>query len=445
MNIKKCFILLTIICLFLFTCENGKGPTGFEYPDLNPADRGELLEYIEVKTITKSEIQNLIRKASDSFSSGNGQEEINMFAILGMLRNGVTIYKVFYSSKFDDKPVVLSGLVLVPDADDTTVSHFQYHHGSLMPYEGKDVGGLMDAPSLFDGKAPQGKKEQVETMLFCLIPASNGYFVSAPDYPGYGISEHMEHPYCYPPALAKTSADMLLAAKDLSKEIKVTLNARTFLSGVSEGGLVSMVTHRHINNELPNINITASANYAGPYNLSRFFQEFITGKDDLSSLNLYNWALYSYWKRNKNLFPEKIWTYEVNNQEDAIDVPSNKPADIYTQKFINSAHSDTGKLITEVNKMDTYTNWDYSGKIYLHHGNSDQTVPVYNTTDTYEFLKTQGASVEKYLYKGNHYTAIFDFFNNMNSDFQHLDGKQYYASQHKYLFGNKRTQSRINY
>lgn len=426
MKLKVRVLIIAILSIVLLSCDSKKSPSGYQYPDLDPTTRGALLEYSKVKTMSKSQVQSLLQNTADSFEGEEGDDGLNIFTILGQLNNGVTIYRLFYSSEVSDDPVVLSGLILIPDTD-TAVAHYQYHHGSLMPFEIKDEGGLLDAPSLFDGKEPKGKKEQVETMLFALIQASNGYFVSAPDYPGYGISQHLEHPYAYPPDLARTSADMLMAARDFANNLSVQLSDKTFLCGVSEGGLVSLVTHRLIDNEYPQLNITASANYAGPYNLSRFFQEFITAADQLDALNLYNWALYTFWKRNKNLFTDKIWTYEVNDQQEAINVPSNLPSDIYTEYFINIARSDTGQLVEEINKIEVYRNWNHQGKIYLHHGKADQTVPVYNTNDAYQYLQQQGADVEKYLYEGNHYTAIFNFFTNMIIDFSHMDRMQYFV------------------
>lgn len=420
---KKLFIFFTLIILII-SCDKESNPTGYEYPDLDPTNRGELLESVEVATLTKSDIAALLRDAAGSFGSedGNGGG-INLFAILGLIKNDVTIYKVFYSSMYDDEPVVLSGLVIAPVVD-TLTTHLQYHHGSLRPYEIKDQGGLLDAPSKFEGEAPSGKKEQIETMLLCLIPASRGYFVSAPDYPGYGISEHKEHPYCYSPALAKTSADMFLAARELSASIKLDLNDKNLLTGVSEGGLVSLATHNTINKEYPSIEITASSNYAGPYNLAKFFQYFITQEEDLASLELYNWALYTYWKRNKSLFTDSIWTYQVQNQDDALEVPSNFPADIYTAEFINSAISDTGKLISEIQKMNVYRNWYNKGLVYLHHGVSDQTVPIFNTDSAYANLVSQGVNVERYRYSGNHTTAVVEYFINTMNDFGQLVGNK---------------------
>lgn len=429
MKIKRYLSALLVFLLILFSCSDDKNPTGYSYPDLDPGTKGELLEYEKVATMSKTDIQSLLQNTADSFQSENGEDEINMFSILGMLKNGVSIYKAFYTSETDGEPIVLSGLVLAPEID-SSASHYQYHHGTLLPYEIDDAGGLLDAPSQFEGKVPEGMKEQIETMFFCLLPAAKGYFVSAPDYPGYGISAYVEHPYCYPPDLARTSADMVKASRQLADKISLDLNGKTFLTGVSEGGLVSMITHRFIDNERPSTNVIASFNYAGPYNLSRFFQEFITADGSLQALDLYNWALYTYWKRNQSLFKNDIWTYEINNQEDALDVPSQNPGDIFNNEFINSTTSDSSELVNEINKIDIYSNWDYKGKIFLHHGKTDQTVPPYNTEDAYQYLLDHGANVEKYLYDGNHQTAIFNFFSNMTSDLRYMDNLQQYASQY---------------
>ncbi|HMA63318.1 MAG TPA: hypothetical protein VKP78_11760 [bacterium] len=429
MKLKRHLLIFLSIIFLLFSCSDDKYPAGYTYPDLNPGTKGELLEYEKVTTMSKTDIQNFLQKAADSFQSEDGEDGINMFSILGMLKNGVTIYKAFYTSESDGEPIVLSGLVLAPDID-SSFTQYQYHHGTLLPYEIDDVGGLLDAPSQFEGKVPEGMKEQIETMFFCLIPAANGYFVSAPDYPGYGISAYEEHPYCYPPDLDRTSADMVKASQELADKISLELNGKTFLTGVSEGGLVSLITHRFIDNERPSTNVVASFNYAGPYNLSRFFQEFITADGPLPALNLYNWALYSYWKRNQSLFENDIWIYEVKDQEDALDVPSQNPGAILNHEFINSVMSDSSELVNEINKIDIYSNWEYKGKIFLHHGKDDQTVPAYNTEDAYQYLLDNGANVEKYLYEGNHQTAIFNFFSNMTSDLRYMDNLQYYASEY---------------
>lgn len=98
--------------------------------------------------------------------------------------------------------------------------------------------------------------------------ATDGYAVAMPDYLGLGISEGL-HPYMHARSEATSTIDMIRACKELSDTLALELNGQLFLAGYSQGGHVTMATHKYIqkyfNNEL---RVTASAPMSGPYDVS---------------------------------------------------------------------------------------------------------------------------------------------------------------------------------
>jgi len=122
----------------------------------------------------------------------------------------------------------------------------------------------------FEGANPGGTLSQTLAMYF----VSHGYVVVVPDYLGYGASIGHYHPYVVAEAEATTVIDAVRAARNwfaTSDGVNsgVTLNSQLFLSGTSEGGYVTMATHRTMERDFPDeFQITADVPISGPYDLA---------------------------------------------------------------------------------------------------------------------------------------------------------------------------------
>ena len=122
----------------------------------------------------------------------------------------------------------------------------------------------------FEGANAHGTLSQTLAMYF----VSHGYVVVVPDYLGYGASIGHYHPYVVADAEATTVIDAVRAARNWIASNDgiasgVTLSGQLFLSGTSEGGYVTMATHRAMERDFPTeFTITADVPISGPYDLT---------------------------------------------------------------------------------------------------------------------------------------------------------------------------------
>lgn len=178
--------------------------------------RGRLVEYQYIITISAQDVIDYFPEQSDY------AEQIDTIA-----KYAVKIYRYTYHSVYKDQPIILSGLIMVPDAD-LHLPIYTYLHGTLKPYPMPGGEGNEDIPSLYQGEFPDAYWKQGETRLFGSFTASHGYIAVLPDYAGYGSSAHVSHPYTIHRELANESVDAILAAQEFlnrekSKPIKSIL------------------------------------------------------------------------------------------------------------------------------------------------------------------------------------------------------------------------------
>lgn len=418
LHMKPKIALVCVGLLILAACKNTEGwettyDTGLTYPDLEPRARGDLLYMEEVTTLSAEQVIHNIPERDEFDRSIPG------FDIHAYVKYGITIYRVYYSSTFEQSDIVLSGLVMVPDVEGA-LPQFQYHHGTTFPIEGL---GALDVPSLYSGGGPTAQQDQFETRVLAAIPAASGYVVSAPDYAGYSISKDVEHPYVFHDELAQSSLDMLVATQQLANQLDVPLTEHVFLGGWSEGGGTTLALHRLIEEGgAHNLAVTASAPFAGPYHYSRFMSAIIGSDAATENMSIYNWSLYVLNKYAETpMAPGEIWTYPVDNQVDAINVPSEKVPEVIKSSFIVSMKSGNTPLNSMANANNLHDNWHPVGNIYFHSGTGDDIVPHYNSEDAYTALKAQATGeVKLYTYEGDHYTPVTQYLINMINDFNSL-------------------------
>ncbi|MGL5979570.1 MAG: hypothetical protein ACRCZY_01585 [Phocaeicola sp.] len=242
---------LNLLLLFVaITVSNCKTESNSD-PNILP--NGCLLSYSKTGTMSASEIKSTF---SEIFPKVDTTEMIN----------DIDYYKITYKSIRQGKSTVLSGLVLVPNHGTVELKQVQYHHGTLSPiptgtHYGEDP---TDAPSLFDYAKPIIEEDQYEVRAFGLSFASSGYFVSMPDYSGYGESSDKIHPYICTPTLAHESYEMILAARELAEKLGVSLSSDISLCGWSEGAATSLYTQKIIE-EKKVFTVKVNSCLAGPY------------------------------------------------------------------------------------------------------------------------------------------------------------------------------------
>ena len=237
--------------------------------------------------------------------------------------------------------------------------------------------------------------------------ASYGFITVLPDYIGFGSSSHIFHPY-YAEDLAATSVvDMLKAARELANNNQVTFNQKLFLGGYSQGGYVTMATHKYLEaNELEGFDLLASFPAAGGYDI-KGFQELLFTMDSYPHPYYIGYIALSYkitFNRNEpltDIFNEPYASampslFDGSNPGSAIDAAlTDDLAMLMNPDFRDSLDtSPRFAYFRDALEANSLTDWAPTIKMFMYHGDSDTTVPHQNSGDTYNTLITNGASTE---------------------------------------------------
>ncbi len=201
---------------------------------------------------TKEYLQSLV-----DIVSGTNPE---VSQIKPLILNDIEIYKLVYKTNVNGEDIKASGLVCVPAvAGNYPVLSFQNGTNTVNAF------APSENPSDFS-------YEMVELI------ASLGYIVVIADYPGFGESVSVPHPYLVKEPTVRSLVDILSAVKELtSSELPgITLINEYYLLGYSQGGWATLALHKAL--ELENsqeFDLKGSACGAGPYNIYLLMEEMI--------------------------------------------------------------------------------------------------------------------------------------------------------------------------
>lgn len=173
----------------------------------------------------------------------------NEMPVMFNIQYSVECYKVTYVTPDQKGNLVTAyGALFIPKGK-TNLSLLSLHHGT------QTKRGRVGSVSPFF--SPEG-----------IIGAALGYYTLVPDYLGLGESYTL-HPYHHAETSANTAIDFIRAGREYARKEKIQLNGQVFLAGYSEGGFVTLATHREIEKFYQNeISVTASAPMAGAYDLN---------------------------------------------------------------------------------------------------------------------------------------------------------------------------------
>jgi pimeloyl-ACP methyl ester carboxylesterase len=381
-SVMKRYLFFTILCLWLGACkdEDNQGPKDYTSA-----------EFIHV--ITTAQLKLYINY------SGYDIDE-NEF------KYNVSIYKVTYPTVYKGQTVQASGLVLLPNTTEA-IGMVSFQHGTISLHA--------DAPSKLLPDDPS-------SVIYAGL-ASPGFIAVIPDFLGFGASDEMLHPYYVEDASARTVVDMLKAAKAFAKDKNIEFNGDLSLAGYSEGGYVTMATHKSIEqNGLEGFNLLASYPAAGGFDV-KGMQEY------LFSQTTYNQPFYiayvaSSYQMNYD------WTEPLTNFFDepyASTIPglfdgSKSGSQINSQLTTSIPNLINDDLIANIDTEAEYgyirdafnenslTDWTPTITMHIYHGNADTTVPYENSVQTYEKLLANGTSssvVQLHIMEGaEHSTGI---------------------------------------
>ena len=151
-----------------------------------------------------------------------------------------------------------SGVLLLPTGSDPACKAPL----PLLAYgRGTEVSKARSLASMTDG----------ETGALAAFFAGQGYAVVASDYLGYGKSAYSFHPYLHSDTEATATIDAIRAARQVAREKGQALSGKLMIYGYSQGGHVSMSTHKAIETDpalSAEMGLVSAAHGAAPSALS---------------------------------------------------------------------------------------------------------------------------------------------------------------------------------
>lgn len=177
--------------------------------------------------------------------------------------SGIDVFRVVYETTVSGRKIKASGLVCIPQAKgEYPVLSFQ------------------NGTNTVNANAPS---ESVSNPLYQMIEitASLGYIVVIADYPGFGESADIPHPYLITDPTVASVIDMLYALKEsVSSEFPgISVLNKYFLMGYSQGAWATLAVHKAMEQDhREDFNPVGSACGAGPYDMKMLFSKIISSQ-----------------------------------------------------------------------------------------------------------------------------------------------------------------------
>jgi len=303
----------------------------------------------------------------------------------------VSVYKLVYRTNATGEDIEASGLVCVPSTPgEYPVLSFQNGTNTLYDY----------APSVY---LTYPYYQLIE------IIASMGFIVVIPDYPGFGNSTEVPHPYLIAQPTVKSIIDMFRAVKEGSGTILsgITVKNEFYLMGYSQGGWATASLHKALEKDYSDeFNLVGSVCGAGPYNMTNLFLGIINFSTyPMPSYLCYIISAYKsyqqftnpvtdilrepYASRLSSLYNGTLSLNQINNQlNDTISA-------LFNPAFIEGyATSSSYSSLREALADNSVTPWHAGKPMFLGHGNSDTQVSVTTTETFYNAMINAGTSAD---------------------------------------------------
>ena len=172
----------------------------------------------------------------------------------------ISVYKIVYKTTINGNDINASGLICVPvTSGDYPVLSFQ--NGTNTVYA--------DAPSA----SPSDYTHQLIESI-----ASMGYVVLIADYPGFGESSQIPHPYLVKEPTVRSLVDLLYTAKEIgSSEFPgITFRNEYYLLGYSQGGWATFALDKALETDYASdFSVKGASCGAGSYNIPQLLESML--------------------------------------------------------------------------------------------------------------------------------------------------------------------------
>ena len=363
-------LFLSAIISVVSSCKKSEGP---EY------DHFVSKEYIT--TYTTTYINTLLDIASATYPE--------LGDLKPLISCPVDIYRVVYKTEVKDKEINASGLVCVPsDKGNYPLLSFQNGTNTVNDY----------APSEYPGNP---------SYQFVEVIASMGYVVVIPDYPGFGESANIPHPYLIKEPTVRSIIDMLFAVKEMDPEElpDVTIKDAVYLAGYSQGGWATLALHEALEKDYSGeFTLKGSVCGAGPYNLNILFGS-MTGASSYPMPVYIGYIINAYTKYDQftnpvsdilkepyasrlgNLYTGLLTSDQINKQ-----LTTSIP-DLFTDGFLSGFGSEAKYASVRASLANnSIAGWNTAVPLLLIHGGGDTSIDPITTESIYNAMIQAGTS-----------------------------------------------------
>jgi len=367
---RVCIVLLVVSAVT--SCKKEEGP---DYKNFVSKDF--------VITYQTSYINNLL-----DFASGIYPELIDLKPYISKT---VDVYKVIYKTETEGMKINASGLLCVP-SEMGEYPFFSFQNGT----------------NTLNNQAPP---EYVSNPVYQFIEiiASMGYVVVIPDYPGFGESADISHPYLIKEPTVRSVVDMLYAVKEMVPEelSDLIIKDELYIMGYSQGGWATLALHKALEQDYSvDFNLKGSVCGAGPYNLNLIFERISV--NDTYPMPVYPgyiinaFSVYDqftnpvsdilnepYATRLPDLYNGTLSFDQINSQ-----LTTSIP-DLFTSAFLSGFTTDE-KYATVRSSLtnNSITAWNTTIPLFLIHGGGDTTVDPLSTENIYNAMIQSGTSTQ---------------------------------------------------
>jgi pimeloyl-ACP methyl ester carboxylesterase len=319
--------------------------------------------------------------------AGQAYPEVN--DIKPFITYDVNVYKMIYNTTINNEDLKVSGLVCIP-ATEGEYPVLSYQNGTN---------------TLFSN-APSENPMNVSYELVEFI-SSMGFIVVLPDYPGFGESEHIPHPYLIKEPTVVSVVDMLRAVREACPEEFPGISDKDeyYLMGYSQGGWATFALHKALETEYSSeFNLKASTCGAGPYNMYNMFQGLVTTPTypmpSYLGYIIYAYSAYDqftnpvsdllnepYASRLSSLYNGMLSLPQINSQL------TTSMTGLFRSDFISGFNNSPAyATIRSALGNNSVSAWNSRLPLLFVHGESDTDVSVTNTQYIYEAMMAAGTS-----------------------------------------------------
>ena len=306
-----------------------------------------------------------------------------------LITSDITVYKIVYKTNVNGEEINGSGLVSVPATPgDYPVLSFQNGTNTVNAY------------------SPSENPSDYSYQMIELI-ASLGYIVVISDYPGFGASASIPHPYLVKEHTVRSLVDNLYAVKELaaSELPGINLINEYYLLGYSQGGWATLALHKALEADYSeDFDLIGSACGAGPYDIYMLLEGMInvttypmpvylgyiinayTAYDQFTNTvnDIFNEP---YASRISTLYTGLLTSSEINNQ-----LTTSIPELINPEFLAGFGSAPEYSSVTDALNSNSISAWHSYKHLLLLHGANDIDVNPASTENMYSAMIDAGTS-----------------------------------------------------